>query len=171
MSIVRLACILLASMATLGCSDRNSPAAVPDTADHVSAPVETAPATAKENVAMSDDMPSPSRPSAPQVEAIEHNGIRYQQDMERYRYGGTQPGGYLVAIDLATGERQWMLKVYEVPEHDAAGVSSPGRYFRSMRLLPGGDEIEIVNEVGGTYLVNLSKRSATWVSGPDSVHE
>jgi hypothetical protein len=64
-----------------------------------------------------------------------------------------------------------MLKVYEVPVHDAAGVSTPGRYFRSMKLISGRDEIEIENEVGGKYLVDLNKRTSTWVSGPDSVHK
>ncbi|MSP26931.1 MAG: hypothetical protein EXR80_00355 [Methylococcales bacterium] len=91
--------------------------------------------------------------------------------MESYRYGGTQPGGYLVAVNPATGERLWMLKVYEVTVHDAAGVSTPGRYFRSMHLIPERNEIEIENEVGGKYLVDLLKQSATWVSGPDSIHK
>jgi len=102
---------------------------------------------------------------------IVHNGVRYEQDMESYRYGGTQPGGYLVAIDPATGDRLWMLKVYEVTVHDAAGVSTPGRYFRSMRLVPGRDEIEIESEVGGRYVVDLSQRSAAWISGPDTMHK
>lgn len=120
---------------------------------------------------MNDDMPSPSRPSPPAVAPIVHNGVRYEQDMQSYRHGGTQSGGYLVAIDQATGERLWMLKVYEVPSQDAAGVSTPGRYFKSMRLLPDGGRIEIESEVGGKYVVDVQKRTSTWMSGPDSVHK
>jgi hypothetical protein len=112
--------------------------------------------------------PRPSRPAPPQVAPVERGGVRYQQDLEASRHGGTQRGGYLVAVDAASGERLWMLKVYFVPDHSAAGVSSPGRYFRRMTLAPGGDELEIENEVGGVYKVDLAKRTSTWVSGPDS---
>lgn len=121
---------------------------------------------------MNDNIPpSPSRPPPPKVAAIEHNGVRYEQDMLSYRFGGTQPGGYLVAVDMASGERLWMLKVYEVTLHEAAGVSTPGRYFRSMRRLPGREELEIESEVGGKYLVDLIKHTAIWLSGPDSVNK
>lgn len=120
---------------------------------------------------MNDDMPRPSRPSPPAVAPVVHDGVRYEQDMQSYRHGGTQSGGYLVAIDQSTGERLWMLKVYEVPSQDAAGVSTPGRYFKSMQLLPDGERIEIQSEVGGKYVVDLRERTSTWMSGPDSVHK
>lgn len=76
--------------------------------------------------------PKASRPSAPFVEPGEIDGTRYQQDTESYRYGGDQPGGYLVAIDANSGARLWMLKVYSVEDHRAAGVTAGGRYFSSM---------------------------------------
>lgn len=44
-----------------------------------------------------------SRPAPPNVEPVMHNGVRYEQDMQSARYGGTQTGGYLVAVDAATG--------------------------------------------------------------------
>lgn len=120
---------------------------------------------------MNDDMPSPSRPSPPVVSPIVHNGVRYEQDMQSYRHGGTQSGGYLVAINQASGERLWMLKVYEIPSQDGAGVSTPGRYFKSMRLLPDGAHIEIESEVGGKYVVDIRERTSMWMSGPDSTHK
>lgn len=119
---------------------------------------------------MTNNVPSSSRPAPPKVEPITHKGVRYEQDMQSSRYGGTQLGGYLVAIDPVTGERLWMLKVYEILTQADAPFQS-GRYFRSMRLLPEHDEIEIESEGGGKYLVNLSNRSSTWVSGPDSLHK
>ena len=100
--------------------------------------------------------------------SIEHKGLRYQQDFQALRHGGDQRGGYLVAVDPKTGDRLWMLKVYPVADHSAAGVESPGIHFRSMQLVAGREELEIENEVGGRYLVDLNKRSATWVSGPES---
>ena len=117
---------------------------------------------------MPNNVPRPSRPAPPRVLPIEHNGIRYQQDTESFHYGGTQVGGYLVAVQPTTGERLWMLKVYEVPMQDPAIVSTPGRYFRTMRLVPGKNALEIENEVGGKYLVDLDAKTSTWISGPDS---
>ena len=125
----------------------------------------------KEILNMNDNMPSPSRPAPPEVEPIVYKDIRYEQDMQSYNFGGVQPGGYLVAIDPMTNKRLWMLKVYEVPVHDNVGVSTPGRYFRKMTLVAGRDEIEIENEAGGKYLVDLSKQNSAWISGPDSVHK
>lgn len=119
---------------------------------------------------MPSQPPSSSRPAPPKVEPVTHNGVRYEQDMQSARYGGTQPGGYLVALDAATGARLWMLKVYEVPVQPGAPFQ-PGRYFRSMRLNAGGDQLEIESEVGGKYLVDLNARTSTWISGPDSVHQ
>ncbi len=123
----------------------------------------------KEQQSVSSQAPGTSRPAPPEVKPIFHNGVRYEQDLESFRYGGTQPGGYLVAVDPATGKRLWMLKVYEVPVQ-AGAPFQPGRYFRSMRLNPIRGQLEVESEMGGMYLVDLKLRSSTWISGPDSVH-
>lgn len=114
-------------------------------------------------------MPSPpkaSRPSAPVVAPVDIDGVRYQQDTESYRHGGDQPGGYLVAVDPANGARLWMLKVYDVTDHRAAGVGAIGRYFRSMQAVPQRHELEIVNEAGGRYVVDLTQRTVRQTGGP-----
>jgi hypothetical protein len=102
------------------------------------------------------------------VAPVEHAGVRYQQDLEASRHGGTQRGGNLVAIDAATGERLWMLEVYVVPDHSAAGVSTPGRYFRRMTLAADRDELEIEDEAGAIHRVDLGARTSTWITGPRS---
>jgi len=114
-------------------------------------------------------MPTPpkaSRPSSPVVAPVEIGGVRYEQDSESYRHGGDQPGGYLVAIDPKTGERLWMLRIYRVADHRAAGVGLMGRYFRSLQVVPGARELEIVNEAGGVYRVDVAQRSVRQVGGP-----
>ncbi len=120
----------------------------------------------KETPAM-DQPPSASRGRAPRVLPVEHAGVRYMQDTQARRFGGDQSGGYVVAVDPASGQRLWMLKVYRVADHSAAGVDDIGVHFRSMALVPGEDQLEIVNEVGGVYRVDLRARSSRHVSGPD----
>ena len=125
--------------------------------------------TDKESLPMNDDdgPGAPSRGAPPVVAPIDNGGVRYQQDMDAGHHGGGGLGGYLVAVDPASGERLWMVKVYEVTDHSAAGVSTPGCYFRRMTLLPDKNALEIQNEVGGVFRVDLAKRTSTWVSGPD----
>lgn len=107
--------------------------------------------------------PQASRPAPPKVDAIEYQGIRYEQDMQSYRFGGDQPGGYLVAIKSDTGERLWMLKVYKLENYDDQGIDTIGLYFKSMHLIPNKKILEIENEAGGRYIVDLENRTATVV--------
>lgn len=108
-----------------------------------------------------------SRGSLPLVEPIEIDGVLYQQDTESFRHGGDQPGGYLVAIDPKTGDRLWMLKVYPVEDHRAAGVTGGGLYFRCMSVMTGGGKaLEIVNEAGGRYRVDIAQRTSEQIGGP-----
>lgn len=109
--------------------------------------------------------PQSSRPPAPEIEPIEHQGVRYVQD-EVDTNQGDQNGGYLAAIDPQSGERLWRLQVYDVPDHSVAGVDNLGRYFRTMRLVAGRDELEIENEAGGRYRVDLAARTSTQIDGP-----
>jgi hypothetical protein len=124
---------------------------------------DAAPSTT-ENLAMGIP-PSSSRPPAPVVPPVEHAGIRYTQDATDERRGD-QRGGYLAADDIGTGVRLWRLQVYRVPDHRAAGVAMGGIYFRSMRLAGNGAELEIENEVGGLYRVDLASRQVTKIGGP-----
>ena len=122
----------------------------------------------QENRTMSKKTPpGASRPAPPVIDPVEVSGVRYQQDTDALRHGGDQRGGYLVAIDPATGARLWMLKVYLVPPAPSPALPSFGRHFRRMTLLDD-NKLEIENEVGGMYRVDLGARTATWVSGPDS---
>ena len=114
--------------------------------------------------------PTASRPSAPTVPAIDHQGVRYAQDSHDDR-AGDQPGGYLVATDVKSGQRLWRLKVYEVPDQRAAGRPTVARYFRAMRLSASGDSLEIENESGGVYRVDLAARSAAQTAGPPASAE
>ena len=109
--------------------------------------------------------PSVSRPSAPVVSPVVHAGVRYEQDGSDERQGD-QAGGYLVALDEKNGTRLWRLKVYEVPDHRAAGVAMGGIYFRAMRLVPDKNELEIENEGGGVYRVDLATHAVTKIAGP-----
>lgn len=123
-----------------------------------------APAANQEIPKMSQ-APSSSRPAPVDVPPIEHAGVRYIQDRFDER-DGDQAGGYLAAVDIATGTRLWRLKVYPVSDVRAAGVSGGMRLFRSMRLSADARALVIENESGGVYRVDLATCVVTQVSGP-----
>jgi hypothetical protein len=118
----------------------------------------------KEKIIMGQGFQSGSRPAPPVVASIEHNGIRYEQDMQSYDHGGDQPGGYLTAIDVKTGERLWMVKVYEVSDQSESGVDIIGIYFKSMALIPGRDALEIEDETGRRFIFDLIDKTSDQVS-------
>jgi hypothetical protein len=109
--------------------------------------------------------PTSSRPSAPQIAPVEHQGVRYEQDRHDDS-AGDQPGGYLVAIDSKTGDRLWRLKVYNIARSGPPGTPALALYFRSMKLSAEGSALDIENEAGGIYRVDLKTQSSTQVSGP-----
>ncbi len=110
--------------------------------------------------------PSADRPPPPDVPAVLHKGVRYEQDLQGHEPAGTAEGGTLKATDAGSGKLLWRLQVYTVRDHATAGVETPGRYFKSMQVAPGTDELQIEDEVGVSYRVDLQARSVRRVGGP-----
>lgn len=127
------------------------------------------PETQMGETVMTSDAPEGSRPPPPEVSPVEYDGVRYEEDRVSGA-SGDRNGGYLAAYDVATGERLWRLQVYEVADHSGAGVPDLGLYFQSMRLLPGERALEVLNEAGGRYRVDLDARTSTQLqpSPPES---
>lgn len=115
--------------------------------------------------------PEASRPAPPLVPPVFHKGIRYEQDMESTQHGGDPFGGYLAAIDAATGARLWILKIYQVMPQNVPGLPTLDRFFKRMSLVPDRDELSIEDEAGGRYLVDLARRSVTVVYQAPAVSE
>ncbi len=111
------------------------------------------------------DAPTSSRPPPPEVEAIVHDGVRYEEDKVSAE-DNDQNGGYLAAFDAETGEKLWRLKVYEVTDYSDDGIDNIGLHFASMRLWAEQGQIEIVNESGSRYRFNLAEKITTYIDGP-----
>ena len=58
------------------------------------------------------------------------------------------------------------MQVYTVKSDPRGPSSHPGRYFRSMALVPGSDELDIEDEDGGQHRVDLIRRTARRTGGP-----
>ncbi|AEF99298.1 hypothetical protein Metme_0860 [Methylomonas methanica MC09] len=103
---------------------------------------------------------SGSRIPAPIVAPIIHNGVRYEQVPNGLLAGFEQMGGYLVAIDEATGSTLWTLKVYDNQRNPEKEGDVQDVFFKSMALQADGSLL-IENERGKKFIVDPAKKSST----------
>ena len=103
-----------------------------------------------------DDLPtrSSSRIAAPKVEAVNHNGVRYEQ-LKSPSSEDLSPGGYVMVTDIATGDRLKIIKVYDTvidpnKESDVQIV-----FFKKLELNKQGDALLIEDEKNRRYRVDL----------------
>jgi hypothetical protein len=161
----RIAALII--LLTSSCGMRDEPPAATNDNHLSTQTAQLSPASMQRNPAMS--IPSASRPAPPVVAPIELDGVRYQQDNESRKHGGDQSVGYLVAIDIQSGGRLWMQKIYEYNETPTPGAPSPmGLYFKSMKLDATRGAILIENESGGGYELNIKTRAVTLKYAPAS---
>jgi hypothetical protein len=137
-----------------------APRAFPSIADA------TAASAGQGAASMSHPSTGTDRPAPPDVQPVLHDGVRYEQDLGGHEPSGSAPGGTLAAYDAGSGKLLWRLQVYTVRSEPGAPASHPGRYFRTMTLGPAGDVLEIEDEVGGHYRVDLAHRTVQRVGGP-----
>lgn len=107
---------------------------------------------------------SASRPSAPVVAPIEHNGIRYEQAGHEQ---GEAPGGFLLAKDISSNTVLWRVRIYSVQDYSAQGLPTMGRFFREMKMSPDFASVEIIDEFGGHYRLNLLTKLVEKIGCPE----
>lgn len=106
-------------------------------------------------------LPTASRPPPPQVPAVEHQGVRYEQETQGRHHGLDRDTGYLLATDPASGERLWTVKVYETGNVEHLEADVQWVYFKQMSLIEGRDALLIENENGQRFIVDLQQRSVS----------
>lgn len=80
--------------------------------------------------------------------------------------GKTQNGGYLEATSVETGKVLWELKVYEVRPNPKLEGDVQDVFITSLKLVDGN--LEILNEAGDKFVVDLSKRKV--ITGANRVY-
>lgn len=106
-------------------------------------------------------LPTASRRPPPRVDPIEHQGVRYEQETQGTRHGLDRDTGHLVAIDPASGQRLWTVKVYETGNIEHLERDVQRIYFKHMSVVEGRDALLIENEVGQRFIVDLQQRSVS----------
>jgi len=99
------------------------------------------------------------RPAPPKIAPIVFDGIRYEQAYGDKDAESEQRTGFLAAFKEDTDDRIWIVKVYdlEIIEHLERDVQEV--YFAKMELLPEKRQIQVENERGDQFVVNLDDQA------------
>lgn len=100
--------------------------------------------------------------SAPDpVEPVSHDGIRYEAVTWGKARDLGQNGGYVAAVDEATGEELWLLRVYDVAYDPAMEADKQDVFVTRLRIDRNQRRLAVENERGERFLVDLDQRRAT----------
>ena len=100
------------------------------------------------------------------VAAVELDGIRYEALHWGKERGLGQNGGFIVAINVASGEELWVKRIYKIKY----GTKSPQKYDRfitGIELDPSRRALLITDETGSVHRLTLTSRRVKRVRGPD----
>ncbi len=101
-----------------------------------------------------------SRTAPPRIPPVELDGVRYEQVMNGLRIGLPDRCGYLSATDVKSGQRLWVLRVYELKYDAALERDVQDVYFTGMHAVAGG-KLEIENEKRQKFVVDVKSKSVT----------
>lgn len=99
-----------------------------------------------------------SRIPAPRVPPVVHEQVRYEQVDNGLVAGLDQMGGYLAAVDQASGEQLWVLKVYDNRREPGREGDAQDVFFKTMAWQPDGTLL-IENERGARFAVDPATRT------------
>ncbi len=97
------------------------------------------------------------RSEIPEPAPVVVGGIRYEALPWGKARGLGQNGGYLAAIDVASGRESWLLKVYDVV-YDGEREDDKQDLFIEDLTLEASGLLRVTDERGGLYRVDLQQR-------------
>jgi hypothetical protein len=104
--------------------------------------------------------PSAKRVAPPDVPPVQLRKVRIEAVHWGRARGFNQNGGYIAAIDPASGQELWTLKVYDVHYDPKMEEDVQDVFIRKMtRMSPS--RLLIVDEKGRRYRVDVKRRAVT----------
>lgn len=105
------------------------------------------------------DAPAGKRVAAPVVAPVTLHGVRYEAPAGTRGYGDDQEGGYIVARDARSGRELWRLRIYVTDYTPGLEEDVQDVYIRSLRAGRHGRTLDIVDERGRRYTLELATRT------------
>lgn len=99
------------------------------------------------------------RAAPAEVPALTRAGTRYEVVHWGKARGLPQNGGYLAAIDEASGQERWLVRVYETRYDPSLEADKQDVFLTALELGCGGECVEVEDERGRRYRVDLASRA------------
>lgn len=94
-----------------------------------------------------------------EVSPVVIDGMRYEVVHWGKERGLEQNGGYIAAIDVASGQERWLLKIYDVQYDPMMEEDVQDIFIKSMTKSFFSKKLKIVDELGRKYIVDTTDRS------------
>jgi hypothetical protein len=103
--------------------------------------------------------PARKRAAPAEVAPVTRDAVRYEVVHWGKARGLPQNGGYVAAVDAASGEERWLLRVYATSYDASLEADKQDVFITRLRLRCGGECLEVDDERGRRYRVDLASRS------------
>ena len=108
-------------------------------------------------VARGDEAPMAKRVGPPEVAPVTLDGMRFEAVHWGRSRGFGQNGGYIAAIDPASGRELWTLKVYAVTYDPTLEEDVQDIFITDLAVRDG--KLEVIDEKGRRFLVDVKTRA------------
>ncbi len=105
-----------------------------------------------------DDKPEKERSEIPEPPPVTADGVRYEAVLWGKARGLGQNGGYIAAVDAASGKELWLLKVYDVVYDGEREDDKQDLFIEDLSIESGG-LLRVTDERGGMHRVDLGRRA------------
>lgn len=106
------------------------------------------------------------RAASAEVAPVVLNGVRYQPQHWGAVAGQRENGGFVSAVDVATGRELWTATIYQTRRTDEIEGDKQDVFITQLKALPGGQRLMIENEQGARYVLDLATHDAHPESPP-----
>lgn len=101
------------------------------------------------------------RAEVPEALPVVLGGLRFEAPLWTRSRGLPQNGGYIVAIDVATGAERWIVKVYDALPGDGKEADKQDVFIAELRPAADAHALLVTDERGRRFRLDLRTHSVT----------
>lgn len=106
-------------------------------------------------------MPKPKRVGPTDVDPATVDGVRFEAIHWGRQRGLGQNGGYVAAIDPASGKELWVAQIYVVDYIPKLETDVQDIFIKKLEPGASKGELKVVDERGRLFVLDIAKRTAT----------
>lgn len=106
-------------------------------------------------------MPAAKRVGPDDVPPVTVNGVRYEAVHWGRRRGLEQNGGYIAAIDSASGNELWLAKIYTIEYNPKLETDVQDLFIQTLQVADDNKTLKITDEDGREFTLDLATHTVT----------